>query len=130
MVGGAKTLIVALAVPADPLSVELTAPVVLLFAPAAVEVTPTVKVHEPLAGSVALDRLIVDEPATALIVPPPHVPDRPLGDLTTRPAGSESLKPTPVIGLPVLGLVIVNNAVVEAPRMIDPTANDVLIVGA
>ena len=56
----------------------------------------TLKLHELLAARVAPERLTVPLAATAVIVPPPHVPDRPLGVATTKPAGSESVNATPV----------------------------------
>ena len=46
-------------------------------------------------------------PATAVTVPP-HVPASPFGVATTRPAGSVSVKPTPVSAVPAFGLVSVN----------------------
>jgi hypothetical protein len=60
-------------------------------------------VHEPLAASVPPVRLIVPEPAVAVMVPLPHAPVRPFGVETTRPAGNVSLKATPVA--PTVALV-------------------------
>ena len=74
--------------------------------PEAVAVTLTLKLHEPLAARVAPDRLTVPPAATAVIVPPPHVPDKPLGVATTKPAGSESVNATPVKDVLALGFVI------------------------
>ena len=48
-------------------------------------VTLTLKLHEPLAAIVAPDRLTVPLAAVAVIVPPPHVPDNPLGDVPPNP---------------------------------------------
>ena len=50
-------------------------------------------------------------PATAVTVPP-HVLASPFGVATTRPAGSVSVKPTPVSAVPAFGLVSVNVSVV------------------
>src|SRR6478736_6298987 len=57
-------------------------------------------------------RLITFVPAVAVIVPAPQVPVRPFGVETTRPAGSVSLKPTPVRAV-VLALVMVKLSEVE-----------------
>src|SRR5258706_14549503 len=94
--GPAATVTVAAAVPPAPPSTEGTAPVVLFFVPAVVLVTLTLKVQEALDASVALPRLMLPDPAIAGIVPPPQLPPSPFGVETTRPAGSESVKPTPV----------------------------------
>jgi hypothetical protein len=110
-----------------PLWIEVTAPVV-SFVPAVVASTFTVKVHEPLAGSVAPVKLTLDEPATAVIVPP-HEPVRPFGVATTRPAGSVSLKPTPVNAAPLLGFEMVNVRVVVPFTLMLPAPNALLSVG-
>jgi hypothetical protein len=114
MDGGAMTLMLADAVPPVPPSVELMLPVVLFFAPALVPLTFTENVHEPLAAIVPPERLTEPEPAVAVIVPGPHVPVRAFGVETDRPAGSVSLKATPVIAEVVLGFVIVK------ARLVDP----------
>ena len=111
--GGATTLIEAEAVPPVPPSVEVTFPVVLFCVPAAIPVTFTEKVQEPLAAIVPPLRLITFVPAVAVIVPAPHVPVRPFGVEITRPAGSVSLKATPVSATVVLGLVMVKLKLVE-----------------
>src|SRR5947209_18213922 len=94
--GGASTLMLAVAVPPVPPSVEVTFPVVLLCNPAAMPVTFTENVQEALAAIVPPLRLITFVPCVAVIVPPPQEPVRPFGVEITRPAGSVSLKPTPV----------------------------------
>jgi len=96
MDGGAITARFAEAVPPVPPFAELTAPVVLLCAPAAAPVTFTEKVHELLAASVAAERLIALVPCVAVIEPPPQVPVTPLGVETKSPVGRVSLKATPV----------------------------------
>src|SRR5262245_46476287 len=83
--GGATTLMLAVAVPPVPPSVDVTFPVVLVCRPAAVPVTFTEKVQLLLAAIVPPLRLIVFEPAVAVMVPAPHVPVRPLGVEITRP---------------------------------------------
>ena len=111
--GGATTLMLAVAVPPVPPSVEVTLPVVLVCCPAAMPVTLTENVQEALAAIVPPLRLITFVPAVAVIVPAPHVPVRPFGVETTRPAGSVSLKPTPVSATVVFGLVMVKLSEVE-----------------
>ena len=93
--GGATTTRLAEAVPPVPPSVDVTLPVVLFWVPAATPVTFTEKVHELLAAKAAPVKLITFVPCVAVIVPAPHVPARPFGVETTRPAGSVSAKPTP-----------------------------------
>jgi hypothetical protein len=100
--GGASTVRLAEAVPPVPPSVEVTFPVVLFLVPAAVPVTLTEKVHDALAARVPADRVTVPVPAVAVIAPVPHVPVSPFGVETTKPAGSVSLKPTPVSALVAL----------------------------
>jgi hypothetical protein len=105
-VGEAVTVRVALEVLPAPLSLEDTV-TLLFFTPPVVAVTLTLKVQEAEAARVAPDRLTVPEPAAAVMVPPPHVPVRALGAETTRPAGNESVKATPVNERLVFGLLMV-----------------------
>jgi hypothetical protein len=100
--GGASTFTLADAVPPVPPSVEDTFPVVLLFSPAVVPVTLMENVQDELAARLAPDRLAVDDPAVAVIVPPPQEPVNPLGVETTKPAGSASLNPIPFSAVEVL----------------------------
>ena len=87
------TVIVALAeLPVPPL-VEVTVDVELVFMPTVEPVTLTENVHDPLAASVAPDKLAEPDPAVAVMVPPPHDPVRPLGVEIARPAGSASVTP-------------------------------------
>src|SRR5689334_3505361 len=112
--GGATTISTAVLLVAPvPPSVEVTAPVVLLCDPAATPVTFTEKVQLPAAAIVPPLRLIVLEPAVAVIVPAPHVPVSPFGVETTRPAGSVSLKATPVSATVAFGLLMVKLRLVE-----------------
>jgi hypothetical protein len=93
--GGASTATLADAVPPVPPSVDVTAPVVLFFAPAVVPVTFKWKLQLLPAGRVPPDRLITLLPAVAVIVPVPQLPTNPLGVEMIRPAGSVSVNPTP-----------------------------------
>src|SRR5258708_26247117 len=93
--GGATTVIGAFEVLPVPPSVDVTC-TLLFFAPAAVPVTFTLKVQDALVARVAPDRLTDPAPATAVIVPPPQLPVKPLGVAITRPAGSVSVNATPV----------------------------------
>jgi hypothetical protein len=52
-------------------------------------------------------------PAVAVIVPAPHVPVSPFGVEITRPAGSVSLKVTPVSAVVVFGFVMVKLSEME-----------------
>jgi hypothetical protein len=70
-------------------------------------VTFTEKVQEAPAARVAPDRLTLFEPTTAVIVPPPHEPFRPLGDDTISPDGKVSLNASPVSVVAVFGFVSV-----------------------
>ena len=92
-------------------------------------VTFTLKLHEPLAAMVAPDRLTVPLAATAVIVPPPHVPDKPLGVATTKPAGSESVNATPVKDVLALGFVIAKVREVVPLGAIVPTPKVFVIAG-
>ena len=126
IVGAASTVTVAVLLTAPgPLSVDVTAPVVLFFTPAVTPVTVTLKVQlvpapiEPPARVIVLGAVLVR-------VPPPHVVEVPLA--TVNPAGSVSVKPTPVISN-VFELVIVNVSEVVAPIGIVAAPNALVIVG-
>ena len=126
----AVTVMLADAVLPVPPLVEVTAPVVLLFRPVDVPFTFTENVHEALAASVAPDRLTAPQPATAVIVPPPQVPVKPLGVATTIPAGSVSLKAMPVNATVfAAGLVIVKLRLVVPFTGIEAAPNDLLMLG-
>src|ERR1022692_4145835 len=77
------TVKVAVAVPPIPPSNEDTVPVVLTLVPDVWAVTLTLNVHEPLAGSAAPPKLMLPNPAGAVIVPPPQLPVTTLGVETT-----------------------------------------------
>jgi hypothetical protein len=129
MEGGASTLMLAVAVPPVPPSVEVTAPVVLVCDPAAVPVTLMENVHELLAAIVPPERLMVFVPAVAVIVPAPHVPVSPFGVETTKPAGSVSVKATPESATVVLLFWMVNVSEVEPFSGIEAAPNALMITG-
>ena len=102
-----------------PPSVEVTV-TLLFFTPAVVPCTFTETVQEPLAATVPPDKLTVEDPATAVAVPP-QVLVRAFGVATTNPAGKLSVNAT-VSGM-VLELVIVKlsevvpfNGILAAPK--------------
>lgn len=123
------TVIEAVAFPPLPPSVDVTAVVVLFCIPAATAETFTVKLHVAPAASVALDRLTLADPATAVIVPPPQEPVRPLGVATISPAGIVSVKPIPLKEAPVFGLESVNVREVVPFSATLATANALVKVG-
>src|SRR5437763_836688 len=92
--------------PVPPL-VELTAPVVLFCAPAAMPVTFTERLHEALGLRLAPERLTLLVPSTAVMVPPPQVPLKLLGVASTSPAGNVSVKAIPFRVVALLGLLMV-----------------------
>lgn len=63
------------------------------------------------------DKLITPVPAVAVIVPAPQEPVKPLGVEITKPAGSVSLKATPVSATVALGFVMVKLRVVVPFRL-------------
>src|SRR4029077_8548773 len=91
-----------------PPSLEVMELVVSLIVPVAVAVTPMLKLHDaPPAPNVPPDRLIDWDPATAVIVPPPHEPLNWLfGDNTNKLAGSASVKLIPLNEFEPLGLLM------------------------
>src|SRR5438105_5712780 len=125
---GAATATLAEAVPPVPPSTEVTALVVLFFAPAVVAVTFTLKVHEALDARVALARLMLLDPVAAVIVPPPQLPVSPIGVETTSPDGNVSVKPTP-LNVEALGLLMVKLSDVDPPTAMLATPKDFVIVG-
>jgi len=127
--GGATTLILAEAVPPVPPSVEVTLPVVLFCRPAAVPVTLTENVQEAFAAMDPPARLITFVPAVAVMVPAPQEPVRPLGVEMIRPAGSVSLKATPVSATVAFGFVIVKLSEVEPFSGMLAAPNAFAIVG-
>jgi hypothetical protein len=125
----AATVTLVEAVPPEPPSTEATALVVLFFVPAVVPVTFALKVQEPLDASVALAKLMLPDPAVAVIVPLPQLPVSPFGVETTRPAGSVSVKATPVNAVEALGLFIVKLSEVDPFSTMLAAPKDFTIVG-
>jgi len=126
--GDAITVIEALEVFPVPPFVELTV-TLLFFVPAVMPITFIEKVHELLAASVAPAKLIEEEPAVAVIVPPPHAPVNPFGVATSNPDGKVSVKATPANTVLEFGLVTVKlKAVVPFSGMV-AAPKDLLIDG-
>jgi len=113
-----------------PLWMEITVPVVFIFAPPVVPVTLKLKVHDAPAESVAPLMLGFDVPSVAAIVPPPHTPVTPFGVLVTRPAGKGSGNVTPVSDRLMLGLVMVKLREVDPFSGILAAPKVIVIVGA
>lgn len=76
----------------------------------------------------APERLIVLAPGEAVIVPEPHVPERPFGLATTKPAGSVSVNEMPVWFAP-LGIAMLNVKAVDPPAGIGELVKDLVICG-
>ena len=87
-----------------PPSFEVTALVVLFLVLAVVPTTFSVIAHHPLIDRRPLTSATTPEPAGAVSAPP-QVLVKPFGSPTTRPAGSTSVKPTPVSAAVAFGLV-------------------------
>ena len=128
MDGGASTLTLAEAVPPVPPSFEVTALVVLFCRPAAVPVTFTENVQEELAAMVPPVRLITLVFCVAVMVPPPQLPVSPFGVDTTSPAGSVSVKATPVRAIALL-LVMVKLSEVDPFSGMLAAPNALVMVG-
>ena len=127
--GGATTLMLAEAVPPVPPSVEVTLLVVLFCNPAAVPVTFTEKVQDELAAMVPPERLITFVFCVAVIVPLPQEPVRPFGVEMTNPAGSVSLKATPLSAVVVLLFWMVKVSEVEPFSGMLAAPNALMITG-
>ena len=108
---------------------ELRAPVELAFRPTVCPMTCTVKLHDVLAARLARLRLTLLVPGTAVMVPPGQDPLRPLGLATTTPAGSVSVKPTPVSGSAAFGLTMVKVRKENIPTPMVGGENVLVMVG-
>jgi len=129
MVGGPITVIVAVLLVAPvPPSVELMAPVVLLFAPALTLVTFTTRLQDAPGASDAPDKLIAPLPLAAERFPP-QVLLTPLGLATDIPAGNWSKKLMPCSVTTELGLLMMKVRVVAAFAEITDAPNALLMVG-
>ena len=133
MVGGATTVIVSVAVPPVPPSVDLTVLVVLTWAPALIPVTLTEKVHDPLEARVPPDKLTVEgDPGglliVAVMVPLPHEPVT-VVDANFTPPGNVSVNATPLSATLLLGFCSVKlNVLLPFSGML-LGLNDLAIVG-
>ena len=130
IVGGSSTVTVAvlLVVPVPP-SVELIAPVVLLFNPEDVPLTLTVIVQLLLAANAPpLAKLIAVVFCVAVTVPPQALL-KPLGVATTRPLGRVSLKAMPESEAVVFGFAIVKVKLPDPLSGMVDDPNALLIVG-
>ena len=127
--GGATTTMLADAVPPLPASVDVTALVVLFFAPALVPVTLTAKLHVAPPPSVAPVRLMLLVAAFAEIVPPPQAPATPFDVATTKPVGSVSVNPIPLRELPAFGFARLNVSEVVPFSAMDVAPNALPMVG-
>ena len=95
-VGRASTVSVADAPAAVPAFVVVTMPVELLYDPVLAEVTFTVTVHEPLAGTVPDASATLPPLFAAVTLPAPHVVAPLAAAVLTRFAGYVSVKAAPV----------------------------------
>lgn len=129
IVGGDATVRVAMAALPVPSSVEVTALLVLSFAPPLVAVILTVAVQELLAAMVPpLKVMMVAPPTGAYVgVPQPDLVALGVAD-TCRPAGRESVKETFVRAALILGLVMVNVRVLVPLTAIASGEKDLLMV--
>ncbi len=128
----ASTVMLAVAVLPGPASSEVTVPVVLTSTPSCVLLTFTDKLHDWFGCKFAVAMLTLPDPATAVTTPWAavlQVPAAPLGVATTRPAGKVSVKPTPLIDVAALGLVIVNVRLVVPLTGMLAAPNTLLMVG-
>lgn len=100
----------------------------MFFIPAVVPVTLTEKLQDAPAARAAPESDTVPDPAVAVIAPPPQVPVRPLGVDMVSPAGSGSVKPTP-ISVDTPWLVIVKLKLVAPFSGIVADPNDFAIMG-
>src|ERR1035438_6117706 len=91
-------------------------------------VTVAVTVQLPLAGIPPPERLTAPDPAVA-VATPPHVLVKPLGVLTTVPAGRVSVNATPASAAEPLGFAMKRVRVVAPPGRILTGTNDFVIKG-
>jgi hypothetical protein len=122
---GPATMRLAEAVPPFPASFDVTALVVLFCVPEVVPVTFTANMQAAPAARVVVERLTLLDPAAAVMVPPPQFPVSPLGVAMICPAGSVSVKPTPLRDELLLGFerlkvsdVVPFNATLAAPNVL------------
>ena len=90
--------------------------VVFVNVPTAVPATCTESVQDAFAASVRLLSVIVLAPSGAVTVAPEQVVVRPLGTAMASPPGKVSKNTMPLKDVVLLGLLMVNVSVVEAPN--------------
>src|SRR5581483_2384788 len=112
-----------------PLSFEEIGPVVFTLGPAVVAFRLTSIEHEPKAGRVAPVRLIDDEPATAVAVPP-QLLLKLFGEATTSPEGNASVNEIPESDMFELGFLMVKKMETVPFRATLLALKNLLIVGA
>jgi hypothetical protein len=133
--GGGMTFKFAVAVFPGPALLEVTVTLFTLT-PGVVPVTFTanvqgVEIEKFMPGNVAPNRLTLEEPGTAVIIPLPQDAVSPLGVATTNPEGNASVNPTPVsaILLFTAGFVTVNANEVVPFKGIVGEPNALVITG-
>jgi hypothetical protein len=92
-------------------------------------VTFTPKVQDELPVRLAPDKLMLFDPAAAVIVPPPQPPARPLGVETISPDGNVSVMPIPLSVIVPFGFVTVKLRPVVPFSAIAVAPNVLVIVG-
>jgi len=128
--GGDTTAAVAvLLVAPGPVSFEEIGPVVFALTPGVVAFRLTIIVHESLADSVAPARLMDDEPAAAVAVPP-QLLLRLFGEATTNPEGSASANEIPESDMPGFGFSMVKKMEIVPFSATLLALKNLLIVGA
>jgi hypothetical protein len=132
MVGGRDATTIKLAVllvAPDPLSLAEIGPVVLFSVPEEPGAFTFTEIAQFDNGPrLPADRLIDDEPATAVAVPPQPLL-RAFGESTTKPAGRLSVKAIPVSDMCVLGLLRLKFNTADPFCTTVPGAKTLLIVG-
>jgi len=119
-----------LALDVFPVSTGVVTVTELFFNPMVSPVTFTEKVQVAPLARVAPARVTVDDPAVAVMVPPPQVLVNPLGVETTRPAGSVSVKAIPDSARALAaGFVMERVKDVLPDNRIGVVPNDLLILG-
>jgi hypothetical protein len=132
MLGAETDVTVSVSVPVLPVPplVEVTLPVVFTLAPLVVAVTSTVTVQVPLAAMVPPEKLTEVLPAAGAKVGEPHPVVLAFGvAATSRPAGNESVKATPVRVVPAFEFVIVKVSVLTPLREIGFGENALAMLG-
>lgn len=128
MPGAPTTVMLAvLLVPPGPLSFDEIGPVVFNCNPAATPTTFRLMLHDAFPASVPPVRVMEDEPATAVVVPP-QVLASAFGVATLSPAGSGSVNDRPVRGV-AFGLLMLNVKLVVPFTKMVAAPNALVMVG-